>query len=85
MKRHGSSVSSRACRAVCVILALTYLCITSSALASSTATITGRVTDSNAAAIVGAKVEANNIDTNLVFSTVTNDEGYFVIPNMALP
>jgi hypothetical protein len=40
------------------------------------------VTDSNAAAVVGAKVDANNIDTNLTFSTVTNDEGIFVIPNL---
>jgi len=40
------------------------------------------VTDSNAAAIVGAKVDANNIDTNLSLSTVTNNEGLFVIPNL---
>jgi hypothetical protein len=61
---------------------LACLCISSFALTLSTATLTGRVTDPNAAAIVGAKVEANNIDTNLTFSTVTNSEGLFVIPNL---
>jgi hypothetical protein len=64
------------------MLILACLCISNFALTLSTATLTGRVTDSNAAAIVGAKVDANNIDTNLTFSTVTNDEGLFVIPNL---
>jgi Carboxypeptidase regulatory-like domain/TonB dependent receptor-like, beta-barrel len=82
MKRHGSSVSSRIGRALCAILTLACLCISNFALTLSTATLTGRVTDSNAAAIVGAKVDANNIDTNLTFSTVTNNEGLFVIPNL---
>ena len=82
MKRHGSSVSSCTGRALCVILTLACLCITNSALTLSTATITGRVIDSNAAVIAGVKVDANNIDTNLTFSTVTNDEGMFVLPNL---
>jgi hypothetical protein len=82
MKRHGSSVSSCIGRALCAILILACLCITNFALTLSTATLTGRVTDSNGAAIVRAKVDANNIDTNLTFSTVTNDEGLFVIPNL---
>jgi len=83
MKRHGSSVSSRIGRALCAVLTIACLCVASFAFTYSTATITGRVTDSSAAAIVGAKVEANNIDTNLTFSTVTNDEGIFVIPNLS--
>src|SRR5262245_55611251 len=82
MKRHGNSVSSYIGRALCAMLILACLCITNFALTLSTATLTGRVTDSNAAAIVGVKVDANNIDTNLTFSTVTNDEGLFVIPNL---
>jgi len=83
MKRHGNSVSSRIGRALCIALILACLCVANFAFTYSTATITGRVTDSSAAAIVGAKVEANNIDTNLTFSTVTNDEGIFVIPNLS--
>jgi Carboxypeptidase regulatory-like domain/TonB dependent receptor-like, beta-barrel/TonB-dependent Receptor Plug Domain len=83
MKRHGSSVSSCIGRALCAILILACLCIPNFALTLSTATLTGRVTDSNAAAIAGAKVDANNIDTNLTFSTVTNGEGLFVIPNLS--
>src|SRR6266545_1360725 len=82
MKRHGSSVSSCIGRALCAILTLVCLCLPNAALTLSTATLTGRVTDSNAAAIVGVKVDANNIDTNVTFSTVTNDEGMFVIPNL---
>jgi carboxypeptidase family protein/TonB-dependent receptor-like protein len=82
MRQHGSSVSSCIGKALCAILTLACLCDTGSALSLSTATLTGRVTDSNAAAIVGAKVDANNIDTNLTFSTVTNTEGLFVIPNL---
>lgn len=82
MKQHGSSVSSCMSRALCAILTIACLCLANSAFTFSTATLTGRVTDSNAAAIVGVKVDANNIDTNLTFSTVTNDEGIFVIPNL---
>src|SRR6266542_1598502 len=82
MKRHGSSVSSCIGRALCAILTLVCLCLPNAALTLSTATLTGRVTDSNAAAIVGVKVDANTIDTNVTFSTVTNDEGMFVIPNL---
>jgi len=82
MKRHGSSVSSCIDRALCAILTLACLCGANFALTLSTATLTGRVSDSNAAAIVGVKVDANNIDTNVTFSTVTNDEGMFVIPNL---
>lgn len=82
MKRHGSSVSSCIVRALWTIFILACFFAASSALTLSTATLTGRVTDSNAAAIVGAKVDANNIDTNLAFSTVTNGEGLFVIPNL---
>jgi hypothetical protein len=82
MKRHGSSASSCIGRALCAILTLACLCITNFAFTLSAATLTGRVTDSNGAAIVRAKVDANNIDTNLTFSTVTNDEGLFVIPNL---
>lgn len=82
MKRHGSSVSSCIGRALCAILTLACLCGANYAFTLSTATLTGRVTDSNAAAIVGVKVDANNIDTNLTFSTVTNHDGLFVIPNL---
>jgi len=82
MKRHGSSVSSCAGRALCAVLTTACLCGAISAFIFSTATITGRVTDSNAAVIAGAKVDANNIDTNVTFSTVTNDEGLFVLPNL---
>src|SRR5262245_59663868 len=82
MKRHGNSVSSCIVRALFAMLVLACLCISNFALPLPSATHTGRVTDSNAAAIVGGKVDANNIDTNLTVSTVTNNEGLFVISNL---
>ena len=37
------------------------------------ATISGRVTDPSGAAIVGSAIQVKNVDTNLVFNTVTNN------------
>ena len=58
------------------------LAVTSFASTSSTATLTGRVIDPNGGVIVGARVEATNIATNVVSSTETNSEGLFVIANL---
>lgn len=74
MSRFGRSTSS------CVLVFI--LAVTSFASTSSTATLTGRVIDPNGAVIVGAKVEATNIDTNVSSSTETNGEGLFVISNL---
>jgi hypothetical protein len=82
MKRSGSSISSWVGRAICTVITVAGLAVNHSAFASSTAVLSGRVTDFNNAAIVGAKVEANNIDTNITSSTVTNSEGLFVLPNL---
>src|SRR5882724_1908138 len=74
MSRFGRSVSS------CV---LTFIfAVTSFASGSSTATLTGRVIDPNGAVIIGAKVDATNIDTNVTSSTETNSDGLFVISNL---
>ncbi|MGH9755979.1 MAG: carboxypeptidase-like regulatory domain-containing protein, partial [Blastocatellia bacterium] len=56
--------------------------IAGSALASSTATITGRVTDSQGGILVGVKVEATNVETNLTSAGATNSEGLYVISNL---
>jgi hypothetical protein len=40
------------------------------------------VTDQQGAVIVGVKVEATNVDTNLTFASDTNSEGLYVIPNL---
>src|SRR5438045_3893398 len=50
---------------------------------STTGTIEGTVTDANGAAVPGANVEIKNLDTNLLRTLTTNEEGRFVA--LALP
>jgi len=47
-----------------------------------TATLTGRVTNSAGDILVGAQVEATNIDTNSIFRGKTNEEGLYRILNL---
>ena len=56
--------------------------LNSLALASPTATLTGRVTDSLGGVLVGAQVEATNVETNTIFRTKTNHLGLYRIPNL---
>ena len=56
--------------------------VAGSLLAGPTATLTGRVTDPSGAVIVGVKVEATNVETNVLFSGETNSEGLYNIPNL---
>ena len=51
-------------------------------LAGPTATLTGRVTDTTGAVIAGVKVEATNVETNVMFPGETNAEGLYNIPNL---
>jgi hypothetical protein len=46
------------------------------------ATITGTVTDQSGAIVPGAQVTATNAGTNVPTSTVSNDDGNYVIPNL---
>src|ERR1700730_13898619 len=46
------------------------------------ATITGQITDSQKAVIVGARVAAVNTGTNARFEVVSNGTGSYVIPNL---
>src|SRR5579863_7236874 len=49
---------------------------------TSTATITGRVTDSGGAVIVGAIVELTSIDRGTVSSAPTNQAGIYLFPGV---
>ncbi|MBK7927704.1 MAG: TonB-dependent receptor [Bryobacterales bacterium] len=60
-------------------LALTF----SAALLAQNAQITGRVTDSLQAVVVGAEVTATNADTQVPRRTVTNEQGLYSIPGLA--
>src|SRR5215470_20328291 len=44
--------------------------------------LTGTVTDPGGAAVVGAKVEAINVNTGVVQSTSTNDSGLYRFPTL---
>jgi outer membrane receptor protein involved in Fe transport len=61
---------------------LTVFLVTNFALAGPTATVTGRVTDPSGRVIAGVKVEATNVETNVMFSGETNAEGLYDIPNL---
>ncbi|OFW34670.1 MAG: hypothetical protein A3J28_03405 [Acidobacteria bacterium RIFCSPLOWO2_12_FULL_60_22] len=63
-------------------LLLATLLVTNPLLAGPTATLTGRITDLSGGVIAEVKVEATNIETNVVFSGETNAEGLYNIPNL---
>jgi hypothetical protein len=47
-----------------------------------TATVSGRVTDSQEQVVPGVQIQLVNVDTNIVSTTKTNSEGLYVIPNL---
>lgn len=49
---------------------------------TTSATITGFVTDPQKALVVGAKVVVVNMDTNLRYTAATNQEGNYTVPNL---
>ena len=46
--------------------------------------IRGRATDPSGTAVPAAAVTVNNVDTGYTRDVQTNDEGYFVIPNLPI-
>src|SRR5437667_2821906 len=46
-------------------------------------TLLGRVTDSSDAMIIGAKVDALNVDTGIHFNSLTNRTGDYLFPLMS--
>src|SRR5438552_9228795 len=68
-----------------VFLALLISAISSgSAWAQATAQISGTVRDQSGAVLPGVEVMATQTDTGIVRSTVTNETGTYVLPNLAL-
>lgn len=86
---HHKSLSTAGLRPLAVgLLALFVLATSHSPLVtasgqSTDATINGQVTDPKGAVVVGAEVQAVNIDTNVVYPGRTNTSGIFVLPNIA--
>ena len=61
-------------------LLVVVLLLASVAFAATSATIRGRVTYTNGDVISKVMVEATNVETNLVYSGETNDQGLYTIP-----
>ena len=61
---------------------LAILGLATSAFGVTSATITGRVTDPSGAVVPGTKITATNVDTNVSSSTLTNEVGLYVIPDL---
>ena len=54
------------------------------AQAVATATVTGRIVDEQGSVVVGAEIKISGIDTGSVFTTSTNSDGIYVIPNLSI-
>jgi hypothetical protein len=68
-----------ACLAACLLIVL----VSGSAVfASTSATITGRVTDQQGLVVPGAQVQVINILTNISYAGETNEDGLYRIPNL---
>ena len=65
------------------ILALAFLCLSSSVMAQD-ATVVGTVTDPSGAAVPNVKITVTNLETSLVHTTVTNDAGQYVLPDLKI-
>ncbi len=65
--------------ALCLLIMLR---TASPVFASTSATITGRVTDRQDLVVPGAQVQATNILTNINYAGETNEDGFYRIPNL---
>ena len=64
-----------------VLLMLSVISCSGSAFAQGGAsTLNGRVTDPSGLAVVGAKVQAVNVNTNAIFSAESGPDGFYNIP-----
>src|SRR6266851_4651457 len=66
---------------ICVVAVLLNL-VPSARAQSPNATLNGQVVDSSGGAIAGASVDAVNVATNVKYSTKTNAEGMYVLPDL---
>jgi len=77
--------SNRAVSKTCAVATVAFLIVFGTAIAlsqGSTATITGTVTDSQGALVVGAMVTATEVETSGAKSTVADSAGVFTLPGL---
>lgn len=65
------------------VLALAFLCLSSSVMAQD-ATLVGTVTDPSGAAVPNVTITVLNLETSVVHTTVTNDSGQYVLPELKI-
>ena len=63
-------------------LALLFACVRGGQTTSTT--LLGTVTDPSGAPVAGVEIAATHVATNQVRNTITNDQGYFVLPALTL-
>jgi hypothetical protein len=56
--------------------------LTAMAFPLSTATLSGRVFDANGVSVAGAKIEIINIATNAKITVTTNNDGFYILPEL---
>jgi len=74
----------RICAYLCLFLFVVLFCASHAQGQAETATISGTATDPSGGAIAGAKVEATNVGTNAVASTVTDPAGRYTLASLAV-
>ena len=75
--------ANRMSRPLALLALLALACLGAVSRAQSTsASLTGRVTDPSKAAIASAKVAAINTETNLRYETTSNSSGEYTLPNL---
>ena len=82
MKRFAGFRSVLSSFAAIAALALAFHATPAWSQATSTATVTGQVTDEQNAAVAGAEVRILDAATGTTQTTVTNDSGRYVVVNV---
>jgi hypothetical protein len=85
--KHFQMRTQTSLRILCFRLLILFLFLLSSlgvVYAGVTASISGTVTDSSGAAIVGARVAATNVDTGVVATQQTNAQGFYSFQSLPL-
>ncbi|MGC2330494.1 MAG: TonB-dependent receptor [Candidatus Acidiferrales bacterium] len=66
------------------LAALLLLCVSTARAQVQTATVSGTATDTSGGALAGARIQATNVATNGVQSTVTDADGRYTIPDLPI-
>jgi Carboxypeptidase regulatory-like domain len=80
---NSQGLGKRTAAYLCLVFFVVLFCAAHAQGQAETATISGTATDPSGGAVAGAKVEATNVGTNVVASTVTDPAGRYTLP--ALP